>query len=123
MNPDFRCPACGRESFLIHAPRYDGFRKVGEEVKCAACGRVFPEGEIPDGRAPARPAFFSDDDRPARPALFADEGPPPFCRRCRHYVVNPFRQWCGLHRREVDATDTCDRFEARPGADEGEHRS
>ena len=32
------------------------------------------------------------------------------CRHCRHYVVNPFIQRCGLHRCEVQAADPCGDF-------------
>lgn len=114
MTADIRCPACGRESWLLRTPKYDGFRRVGEELKCAACGHVFEsESDVPTAARP-KPSIFTDDDRPAAPALFRGEAPPAFCHRCRHYVVHPFRQWCGRHKKEVEATDTCNQFEARP---------
>ena len=33
------------------------------------------------------------------------------CRYCKHYVVNPWTQRCGLHERNVEATDLCDDFD------------
>ena len=36
------------------------------------------------------------------------------CRYCAEYVVNPFLQRCGLHRCEVQATDTCPHFRPKP---------
>jgi hypothetical protein len=54
--------------------------------------------------------------------LFAEEERGRMCRYCREYVVNPFLQRCGLHRCEVEATDTCPRFEPKKtsSADGGE---
>ncbi|MCX7818650.1 MAG: hypothetical protein N2652_05505 [Kiritimatiellae bacterium] len=116
MSAGGRCPACGHETLWIRTPRYEGFRRVGEEFKCARCGaRVAAEAAA--SPAPRQPAIFSEEDRPVAPRVFAGEPPPRFCRRCRHYVVNPFRQWCGLHRRDVAATDSCDQFEARESAE------
>lgn len=109
------CRACGEQTFLKRVPEYDGFKKTGERLECASCGhRYESEAEAP-ARAPARPALF--DERPVRPVLFRDEERGRFCRYCAHYVVNPFTQRCDLHRRAVEATDSCGDFEAKP--DEG----
>lgn len=116
MSAGGRCPACGREVLWIRQPRYDGFRRVGEQLKCSSCGAVVEAHEVA-APAPPRPSIFSEDDRPRAPRLFDGDESPRFCRRCRHYVVNPFRQWCGRHRRDVAATDTCDQFEPRDAGD------
>lgn len=113
MTADAPCPGCGREALTLRQPRYDGFRKIGEDRVCTACGYVYPEGGG-EMRPPPKPSIFTDDDRSPEIRAFAAGEADRLCRRCRHYVVNPFRQWCGLHRREVEATDTCDRFEAPP---------
>lgn len=112
MNAGGRCPSCGREALWIRQPRYEGFRRVGEELKCSSCGAVV-EMDTVTAPAPSRPSIFSEEDLPRPPRVFDGDETPHFCRRCRHYVVNPFRQWCGRHRRDVAATDTCDQFEAR----------
>lgn len=107
---EIECPACGREALLLRRPRYEGFQKVGETLSCTACGHVFAsEDEVPyKARADVR--VFSESERPKAPKVFSENEADQLCRHCAHYVVNPFMQWCGLHRREVEATDTCDRF-------------
>ena len=113
MTGDAPCPGCGRDALSLVKPRYDGFKRVGEDRVCASCGFAYP----PDTGAPKpppKPRVFTDEDRPAPIHAFAQGEADALCRRCAHYVVNPFRQWCGLHRREVEATDTCDQFERMP---------
>ncbi len=112
-SPEIICPACGRESLLLRAPRYDGFKKVGESLRCAACGYEFAsEAEVPF-KAHAQTEVFSETDRPKPLRLFNENETERLCRRCAHYTINPFMQWCGLHRREVEATDTCPSFAPR----------
>jgi hypothetical protein len=104
------CPACGRDSLLLRSPLYEGFTKVGETLSCAGCGHVFAgEDDVPF-KFRERVEVFTDADRSDDPAVF-DNDEVRFCRHCRHYVVNPFTQWCGVHNKEVAATDSCDRFE------------
>ena len=106
------CSACGKETFIRREPVYEGFRKTGEQLFCATCGYEYAsEDELPCRESgPAR--LFDEGDRSPTPAVF--EGTIiRNCRRCRHYVVNPFKQMCGLHRREVQATDCCSDFAAQ----------
>lgn len=107
------CPACKAESVLVRQPRMEGFRKVGEILRCGLCGHEFPtEADVPFlHRSP--PKVFSDSDRSAPVRVFADGEADQLCRHCAHYVVNPFMQWCGLHRREVEATDSCPQFQKK----------
>lgn len=114
-----RCPACGQEAFLLREPVFEGLRKVGEVRKCSACGHIFEQDEdVPTAGTDKRLDIFTAADREAKPRVFSEEDSPRFCRHCIHYVVNPFRQWCGLHQRDVQATDTCDDFAPRaPGSD------
>ncbi len=95
------CENCGQESAARTIKLYDGFRPAGEKLVCAFCGAELSGRE----RTPSEDAALED--------LKAGE-PPPFCRRCRHYVVNPFIQKCTLDNREVKASDTCGRFSPRP---------
>jgi len=50
----------------------------------------------------------------ATPDIFAEDEKGRNCRYCKHYVVNPFTQRCGLHGRTVEATDTCEDFQSAP---------
>lgn len=95
---------------MLRTPRYEGFKKVGETLSCTACGHVFAsDAEVPY-KTRARVQVFSDAERPKAPKVFAENETERLCRHCAHYVVNPFMQWCGQHRREVEATDTCPLF-------------
>ncbi len=110
---ELRCPACGRDSWLRRAPIYDGFAKTGEALTCALCGHAFAsEAEIPF--KDNRPKVFSEADRPRPVQVFREDEKGRMCRYCAEYVVNPFLQRCGLHRCEVQATDTCPHFKPKP---------
>jgi hypothetical protein len=109
-NVELRCPACGRDSWLMRKPRYDGFTKVGDQLLCALCRHEFAsEAEIAflDTR---NPKVFTEADRPRPVTVFSEEEKGKMCRYCAEYVVNPFIQRCGLHHCEVQATDTCPHF-------------
>ena len=110
---ELRCPACGRDSWLARKPIYDGFTKTGEALTCALCGHAFAsEAEIPF--KDNRPKVFSEADRPRPVKVFREDEKGQMCRYCAEYVVNPFLQRCGLHRCEVQATDTCPHFKPKP---------
>lgn len=110
--PEQFCPACNRETLLLKEAVYEGFTRVGERLKCAVCGETLEAPVEPPARK--MPAIFSDDDRPKTPQIFDEGENRVICRYCRHYIVNPFKQRCGLHGRDVDATDTCPQFETQP---------
>ena len=111
---ELRCPACARDSWLLRKPRYDGFTKTGESLTCALCGHEFAsEAEIAF-KGSRKPKVFSEDDRPRPVKVFREDEKGKMCRYCAEYVVNPFLQRCGLHRCEVQATDTCPHFRPKP---------
>ncbi|MBU4459678.1 MAG: hypothetical protein KJ579_03840 [Verrucomicrobia bacterium] len=114
MSAEIHCPGCGRDSLLLRAPRYEGFTRVGEDLSCAACGHSFAsEDEVPF-REEKKVSVFTEADRSVVVDVFKDDPRGRLCRYCAHYVVNPFRQWCGLHRKEVEATQTCAKFTPKP---------
>lgn len=95
------CPCCRQESAVKVVKKYDGFTLVGEMDTCAFCGYEFNEEE---------PEFINDHP----PGWVNDGNLKKICRRCQHYVINPFVQKCVLHEREVEATDTCGDFSLPP---------
>ncbi len=112
--PEILCPACGKEALLLRQPRYEGFSKVGETLSCAACGHVFEsEAEVPFKQR-AKVNVFTDADRSKDVKVFGEGENKRLCRYCAYYVVNPFMQWCALHKKEVQATDTCPQFTPKP---------
>jgi hypothetical protein len=110
---EINCPACGRESLLKHKPRYEGFKKVGEDLCCSLCGHTFAdEKEIPF-KEQKIPQVFDRRELDARPQVFKPGEAARLCRYCAHYIVNPFVQRCALLKKEVEATDSCKQFKAR----------
>lgn len=98
----------------MRRPKYDGFKRVGEELTCSSCGHAFAsESEVPFKTA-AKISLFTDEDRTQVVDVFKNDPRHRLCRYCVSYVVNPFRQWCARHRRDVEATDTCEQFAPRP---------
>ena len=79
-------------------PVYEGFKKVGERFFCLHCGQCYPsEAETPFIRqGDTRPKIFTEADKPDRLNIFSDEERQHSCGWCRHFVVNPFTQRCGL---------------------------
>ena len=111
---EIHCPGCNRETLLVRKPKYDGFKKVGEELSCATCGRTFEDEAAVAFKQERKLSIFDESDRSPVVDVFKGDPRHRLCRYCEHYVVNPFRQWCARQRREVEATDTCPQFEARP---------
>ena len=109
------CSACGADSFLKREPLYDGFRKVGETFACGDCGHRYPDEASVPYVDTSGPRIFTDADRSPDVSIFSSDDAERNCRHCRHYIVNPFIQRCGLHHREVAASDLCDDFS--PGKD------
>ncbi len=110
---DQTCPGCGAFTLFVTEPVYDGFEKVGDRQKCTQCGHVLAETDPEIMVGEAKPGIFSDDELPEKPEVFDESDTPTFCRHCVHYIVNPFTQRCGLHDKEVQATDTCGDFEEK----------
>jgi len=123
------CPTCNKTTLVIRQPKYDGFTRIGEELKCTECGTVFDEDAAGTAEQAKKNAIFSDNEKPKTLNLFSDDEQPEtidlfagdevrFCRHCKHYVVNPFTQRCMLHNRIVEATDTCTQFTPKETDDE-----
>jgi rubredoxin len=116
MSVEIVCSECGAEAFLSREPVYDGFTKTGETLSCSACGFVFASEEaVPFKEKERAPQIFTDADSSEKIEVFDEGENKRLCRYCAEYVVNPFMQFCSLHKKEVQATDSCDRF--RPAED------
>lgn len=112
------CTACGETTLVKTEPVFEGFSKIGEQFRCVGCGHVYAhEDGLPLAEG-ARPSIFSESDRSGIPDIFKDEERGKNCRYCEHYTVNPFTQRCGLHNREVQATDSCPDFTPKPDDEE-----
>jgi hypothetical protein len=105
------CSACGEDTFVRREPEYDGFVKKGETFVCASCGHKYESEAVVPFKQKKSMSIFSEADKLKKAEIFNSEEVGKNCRNCRHYVVNPFTQRCGLHKRVVLATDLCDKFE------------
>lgn len=106
------CGACGADTLVHREAIYDGFTKIGEKLTCTACGFEYPsEADVPFKSKKAETAIFTEADRSAKVEVFAAGESQRLCHRCAHYIINPFTQFCAIHKKEVQATDTCGRFE------------
>ncbi len=116
---EIQCTACGERSMVRAEPVYEGFKKVGERFFCLHCGQCYPsEAETPFIRqGDTRPKIFTEADKPDRLNIFSDEERQHSCGWCRHFVVNPFTQRCGLTNAFTEATDLCLRFEKKEEPD------
>ena len=107
------CSACGADTLLVRTPRYDGLTRAGDTLKCASCGHEYAgENEVPFKQKKPL-SVFSESDASRKVVVFREDEKGRTCCYCRHYVVNPFVQRCGLRQKLVEATDFCDRFEVR----------
>lgn len=109
---EINCKNCGTETLLRREAVYTGFTKTGERLFCAACGYEYAdETAVPFKTQSTAPAIFTDADRPKTITVFHEAENKRLCRYCAHYITNPFTQFCSVHKKEIQATDTCDRFE------------
>jgi len=116
---EIHCPGCQKPSLLVREPVYNGFTRTGEILKCMTCGHTFEDEQSVPFVHRADVDVFTDEDRSEKVEVFSEGEAGRLCRHCSMYVVNPFLQWCAHHKREVQATDSCDQFVAK-GEDEGE---
>ena len=115
------CTNCAADTLLSRAPIYDGFTKVGEKLTCSTCGHEYAsEAEVPFKAKQAAPVVFTDADRSAKVDVFDEGENARLCRYCAHYIVNPFTQFCAIHKKEVQATDSCGQFEQATEKDAGD---
>ena len=111
---EIRCRGCGRLCLARGEPVFEDFKKVSETFVCTGCGHRYPtRAETPFVQGDGRPKVFSETDRPAATRVFRDSERRRSCGWCRHFVVNPFNQRCGLTNRVMEATDVCLRFAAK----------
>ena len=105
------CSHCGADTLLNREAVYDGFVRTGEKLTCSACGFEYAsEEDVPFKTGTAEPQIFTDADRSASVEVFDEDENARLCRYCANYIVNPFTQYCSLHRKEVQATDSCGQF-------------
>ncbi|MFC1643618.1 hypothetical protein ACFL1F_00880 [Chlamydiota bacterium] len=91
------CPKCNQETFIKKEKVYQGFTPIGDRNICAFCNEEIDEDKV---------KIKKDD----KLEIFDEEKEKKVCRLCRHYVVNPWTQKCVLHKKYVEALDSCGDF-------------
>ena len=106
------CEHCQQETLFVSEAVYDGFKKIGENQICSGCGTVSTSKTSSAPKIDPLVELFGDEPTEEKSSLFDVEAETAkLCRKCAHYVIHPFTQRCGIHDREVSATDSCDQFE------------
>jgi hypothetical protein len=110
------CTNCKADTFLKREPIYDGFTKSGEKLSCSSCGFEYEsEDAVPFKKKRETSVIFTEADRSEKIDVFDETENRQLCRYCANYLINPFTQFCSLHKKEVQATDTCPQFEEADG--------
>ena len=105
------CQNCKQETLLKREPIYNGFNKIGIKLSCTGCGIVFEnEKDIMFKKSSTKKIIFTDEDYSKNVKIFDKNENNELCRYCASYIVNPFTQYCSVHKKEVQATDSCDEF-------------
>ena len=113
---EIRCKKCGADTLLRREAVYDGFVKTGERLFCSSCAYEYiTEADVPFKIRSSEPQIFTEADRSAKVEVFDEGENRQLCRHCVNYVVNPFTQFCASHKKEVQATDSCEYFSERDG--------
>ena len=114
------CPHCGERTLVKEKKILDeNFSPVGVKFVCAFCG-----GELENPADASVPAPSKQEEAAERLSRLlggervakvgfapeADDGH--FCLHCRNFVKHPFMNRCGLTMKEVQAIDSCEKFEA-----------
>lgn len=113
------CTSCGKDTLLVRTPKYEGFTRAGEILRCSSCGHEYAsETDVPFKGVKSAPKIFKESDYSSKPRVFKPGEEVKMCLHCSHYVVNPFSQRCGLTFKNVQATDSCNDFERREEKEE-----
>lgn len=115
------CRNCGADTLMQREAVFDGFTKTGEKLLCSACGFEYSsEEDVPYIEKSEEPVIFTEADRTRKVDVFAADENAALCRYCANYIVNPFTQFCSIHKKEVQATDTCGQFEKAEEKESGD---
>ena len=111
---EITCSACGEIALVRAEPVYEDFKKVGEAFVCTSCGKRYASAEETPFIGPqTKPTVFTEADKPDIISIFEDNERQRCCAYCKHMVLNPFGQRCGVTNHFTEATDLCEHFEKK----------
>ncbi|MCL1921696.1 MAG: hypothetical protein FWG50_11605 [Kiritimatiellaeota bacterium] len=109
---EIRCSGCGEVTLVRTEAVYEGFTRIGEAYICTSCGKRYASAEeTPFAAADKKPQVFTEADREVALTVFDADERQHCCGWCKHMVLNPFGQRCGVSNRFTEATDICEHFE------------
>ena len=114
------CPHCGERTLAKEKKVLDeNFSPVGVKFVCAFCGGELEVPSAASGPAPSKREDAAErlsrllgGERPAKVGFAPEADDGHFCLHCKNFIKHPFMNRCGLTMKEVQAIDSCAKFEA-----------
>ena len=114
------CPHCGERTLAKEKKILDeNFSPVGGKFVCAFCGGELEMPSAVPASAPSKAQEAAErlsrllgGERPTKAAFAPEADDGHFCLHCKNFVKHPFMNRCGLTMKEVQAIDSCEKFEA-----------
>ena len=122
MNSDRKmlCPHCGEKTLAKGKKVFDeNFSPAGVKFVCAFCGGELENSPAASVSAPSKQEEAAErlsrllgGEKVAKAAFAPEADDGHFCLHCRNFVKHPFMNRCALTMKEVQAIDSCGKFEA-----------
>ena len=116
----FVCPYCEQESIVRSETEMDGWKKVGEFLSCAMCGKKLSDvvtsssldidEATGDDKGNRDLMDFLGTSKDVKKKIVDDDGTRRFCRDCSSLMDHPFKTYCLRHKIDVNPMDDCDDF-------------
>ena len=114
------CPHCGEKTIAKEKKLLDeNFSPVGVKFVCAFCGgelemasAAYASSPSKEQEAAERLSRLLGGEKAAKAAFVPEADDGHFCLHCKNFVKHPFMNRCGLTMKEVQAIDSCEKFEA-----------
>ncbi len=114
------CPHCGKDCFLVKKTLMDGWTKLGDILACSSCSAKIADLEDEKAKAADSSKQFSNlenllsEKKKEGPKIESTEDEKHFCRDCMHFISHPFLTRCGLHKKNVEPMEDCDKYARKP---------
>ena len=114
------CPHCGEKTIAKEKKLLDeNFSPVGVKFVCAFCGGELEMPSAAPASAPSkeqeaaeRLSRFLGGEKVTKAAFAPEADDGHFCLHCQNFVKHPFMNRCALTMKEIQAIDSCEKFEA-----------
>lgn len=114
------CPHCGEKSFVREKKCFDDAFVLKKVLfVCALCGKPLEDkapnrsGVSGKNNAADRLSALLGGEKVQKISFAPDASDGRFCLHCVNYIKHPFMNRCGVTLKEIQATDSCELFEAK----------